>query len=116
MRRNPAINPIVPILESPFSSASGISSPITTYTIAPAAKAKSQGMTGAMLPTKRAVANPAIGSTIPEALPLKKAFHRLNPLCLKGMETAAPSGKFCIPMPMARAIADAIAIEEIELD
>ena len=71
--------------------------------MAPAAKASSQGMRGCTLPADAATRMPNTGSTAPEAAPLRKARHRLNPACRKGREMAAPSGKFWMPMPRARA-------------
>ena len=50
MSRNPAITDKVPVLECSPKCASGINSSTTTYIIAPAAKAKSQGINGAINP------------------------------------------------------------------
>ena len=46
-----------------------------------------------------------MGSTIPESWPYQKLLNRERPSRRKGMETAAPSGKFCRPIPKARAVA-----------
>lgn len=59
--------------------------------------------------TRTAPKTPAMGSTMPEACPYIKLLKRERPSRLSGMETAAPSGKFCIPMPMATAIAGRVA-------
>ena len=46
-----------------------------------------------------------MGSTMPERLPSRNALPRLTPSRRRGSEIAAPSGKFCNPMPMAKAVA-----------
>ena len=54
-----------------------------------------------MYTASKAPKTPAIGSTKPEACPMKKLFLLEHPSRRKGSETAAPSGKFCKPMPTA---------------
>ena len=51
-----------------------------------------------------------IGSTIPERVPYKKAFGFDIPSLFNGIDIIAPSGKFCIAIPMAKAKAPAIVI------
>ena len=46
-----------------------------------------------------------IGSTIAESCPQNHDFLRLNPALFKGMDTANPSGKFWIPIPIPSATA-----------
>ena len=69
--------------------------------MAPAASAKSQGVTKANW-AKNKPKTPKSGSTKPEALPKRKAFFLLIPEENIGIDTAAPSGTFCIAIPMAR--------------
>lgn len=45
---------------------------------------------------------PNIGSTIPDSWPYQNARHMLNPAACNGKLTANPSGKFCMPIPMAK--------------
>lgn len=45
---------------------------------------------------------PKIGSTIPDSWPYQNARPMLKPAACNGKLTANPSGKFCIPIPMAR--------------
>ena len=59
--------------------------------------------------------NPPIGSTIPDKAPYTNDFHLLIPSCLSGREIAAPSGKFCIAIPMAKANEAIIVIVELPL-
>ena len=44
-----------------------------------------------------------MGSTIPERLPTKNALCFEYPLLFKGKDKIAPSGKFCIAIPMDKA-------------
>ena len=67
--KKPAITPNVPPLECVPRRAAGISSSATTYSIAPAAKANSHGISGWMLPAINTTKIPKIGSTIPDMLP-----------------------------------------------
>ena len=82
------------MLECSPSDISGMSSSITTYIMAPAAKAKRYGSTGTISPDKSMVSKPATGSTIPDRTPKAKALGLLRPLVCSGMEMMAPSGKF----------------------
>ena len=66
-----------------------------------------QGMNSWINPAANTIRIPKIGSTIPDRLPYKKDFPIGRPSWRSGSEIAAPSGKFCIPIPMARAIAPA---------
>ena len=52
----------------------------------------------------------AIGSTMPDTMPLPKARPRLMPSERIGSATIAPSGIFCIAIPSAKAAAEAIVI------
>ena len=58
--------------------------------------------------TREAPVTPGMGSTIPDNCPVLNAFILENPSRLKGIETAAPYGKFCNPIPKASAIARVI--------
>ena len=49
-----------------------------------------------------------MGSTIADDCPYIKLLNLLTPCLLIGIETANPSGKFCKPIPMARATAPPI--------
>ena len=84
-----------------------MSSSTTTYIIAPAANDSSPGMTGAIQTANSTAINANSGSTIPDKHPNKNALAVDTPSCRKGSEIAAPSGKFCMPIPIAKAIADA---------
>jgi len=86
----------------PHVCASGMISSITTYTIAPAANAKAYGNIGFIIPTNNAPRTPAIGSTNPLSCPYHILFAAENPAVFKGRLTARPSGKFCIPIPIAK--------------
>ena len=72
------------------------------------APAENDNKNGNMLLTDKAAITPitpAIGSTSPEACPYKKLFVLDIPSLLNGKDTAAPSGKFCNPIPNAKVIA-----------
>ena len=56
-----------------------------------------------MLPRNRIVATAAIGSTAPESAPIRNALPRLLPSPRSGTEIIAPSGMFCIAIPMDKA-------------
>ena len=73
--------------------------------MAPAANASTQGMIPVTLPATRTVKRPKIGSTTPDSAPQTNALPLLTPWLRMGRLTAAPSGKFCSPMPMASATA-----------
>ena len=92
----------------PVRCDSGISSSTTTKIIAPAAKAERVGQDG--LHAEDRQRRPTPRRSVPRyrrAWPSRKLFRRRMPSRRSGMETAVPSGKFCRPMPMARAIAPA---------
>ena len=79
MSRNPAITPRVPPREEWSSRwAPGISSSTTTYSMAPAAKESSQGISGWRLPTIRTVSRAKMGSTTPDRAPIQKDLARLS--------------------------------------
>ena len=101
------MTPRVPMWECSPKWASGMSSSTTTYIIDPAAKASSQGIRGWMLPATSTASTPKMGSTMPERLPYKKLFQAGRPSRRRGRAMAAPSGKFWMPMPNARATAPA---------
>ena len=107
MMRKPAMTPRVP----PWvwwlwrRLASGISSSTTTYSMAPAAKDSSQGRSSSTEPATRTVSTAKTGSTAPLSAPMPNAFPGRIPSCRRGREMAAPSGKFWMPMPSARAVA-----------
>ena len=42
---------------------------------------------------------------MPDNVPYIKDFNRDTPVLLKGMDTIAPSGKFCIAIPIDKASA-----------
>ena len=76
---NPTANAIVPMFECLPSDISGISSSITTYIIAPAAKLKRYGIAGTMNFDKSMVKAAATGSTAPESIPYQHAFPFFSP-------------------------------------
>merc|ERR1719284_1554940 len=78
----------------------------TTYTMAPAAKASAYGRIGTIMATRAAPRRPAMGSTRPESCPYQMAFAVEQPAALRGKDTATPSGKFWMPIPSARFLAD----------
>jgi hypothetical protein len=55
---------------------------------------------------------PAMGSTRPDACPIKKLLARFIPSLLNGKDTATPSGKFWRPIPIAKAMAPPSVAEE----
>ena len=73
--------------------------------MAPAAKLRSQGISGWRLPTIRTVSRAKMGSTTPDRAPIQKDLARLSPSWRRGRAMAAPSGKFWMPIPRARATA-----------
>ena len=66
-----------------------------------------------MFPASKMVMAPAIGSTIPLNVPYKNDFHFPFPFPASGIEMIAPSGKFCIAIPIERASAPADEIPEL---
>ena len=60
-------------------------------------------MNGESISAAKSVINAPTGSTAPESAPNAKAFLREAPSAFSGSETTAPSGKFWIAIPMARA-------------
>ena len=65
-----------------------------------------------IIPAIRIVMNPPTGSTTPESTPHMNAFFLLMPSLHNGIDIIAPSGKFCIAIPIARAIAAVAVIPE----
>lgn len=55
--------------------------------------------------TATAPNTPKIGSTIPDNCPYQNARNMLKPAACNGKLTANPSGKFWIPIPIARFLA-----------
>ena len=102
---NPIAKPMVPTLLCFPACDDGISSSTTTYNIAPAANERSAGIDDAFSPKKSIVAMAATGSTSPDNAPHVKAVVRLLPSFRKGTEMIAPSGMFCIAIPMDSASA-----------
>ena len=103
---NPATNPIVAKSVFPPLWLSGITSSTTIKIIAPAAKDSAYGKIGNTLITIAAPITANIGSTMADNCPHCHDFHLLTPILLSGIDTANPSGKFCIPMPIPKAMAD----------
>ena len=103
--RKPTQTPRVPALVCCPRCASGISSSTTTYIMAPAEKASSHGIHGVSAVAPSTTSTPNTGSASPESAPMAKAFGALMPSWSIGSDTAAPSGTFWMPMPMARATA-----------
>ena len=101
----PIAKPIVPTLLCLPACDEGISSSTTTYNIAPAAKASNVGIDDAFSPRNSIVTTAAIGSTNPDSAPHVKAVVRLLPSLRNGTEMIAPSGMFCIAIPMESASA-----------
>jgi len=71
--------------------------------MAPAAKLKQSGKHCKIQFENKIVKKPNIGSTIPDKEPIKNALCFEKPLLFKGKERMAPSGKFCIAIPMDKA-------------
>ena len=65
-----------------------------------------------IIPAIRIVMNPPTGSTTPESTPHMNAFFLLMPSPHNGIDIIAPSGKFCIAIPIARTIAAVAVIPE----
>ena len=76
--------------------------------MAPAAKLNADGRAGYTIKTISAPINPAIISTNPDKCPYQTLFKRDSPSRLSGKETAIPSGKFWIPIPIVGATAPAM--------
>lgn len=100
---NPIANPMVPTLLCSPACDDGISSSTTTYSIAPAAKASSTGIAPRLLSRKNMVANAATGSTSPDSAPQVNAVRLLFFSLRRGMDIMAPSGMFCMAIPMESA-------------
>ena len=61
-------------------------------------------------PAARTVSTAPSGSTIPDNTPATNAFDFFMPSALSGNEIIAPSGKFCIAIPIDKASAPAAVI------
>ena len=83
---------------------------MTTYIMAPAAKLNRYGITGSIIPMASIVSIPAIGSTIPDNTPYTKALSFELPVLCNGMDMIAPSGKFCMAIPIASERAAALVM------
>ena len=97
---NPIATPIVPIFECSPACDSGISSSTTTYIIAPAANESIYGSIGITALVNSIVIIAPIGSTTPENAPYINAFVLLIPSLFNGIDIIAPSGKFCMAIPI----------------
>lgn len=84
-----------------FSKDSGKSSPVATNIIAPAAKDNKKGKILLTNVTNIAPITAEIGSTRADKDPNIKLLFLEIPSFLSGRDTAAPSGKFWIPIPKA---------------
>lgn len=73
-----------------------------------AAKANKYGKITFIILLNKIVITAAIGSTTPDNTPFKKAILFDVPVVLYGRDTAIPSGKFCIAIPIAKVNADII--------
>ena len=100
IKTNPAISPRVDKFLFSFTD-SGNNSLATTIIIAPAANASKNGSKLLIYITSTAPIIAAIGSTSADACPIIKLLNLEYPSLLNGRDTAAPSGKFCIPIPSA---------------
>ena len=101
----PIANPMVPMLLCFPVCEEGISSSTTTYSMAPAANDSTTGIADAFSPRNSIVAMAATGSTIPDTAPHVNAVNLLFPSLRKGTEIIAPSGMFCMAIPIDSASA-----------
>ena len=108
MSANPSIKAHTPDKRC-FPFRSGSISSATTNIIVPAEKDNSQGCKNRKYVTQKKPNTAKIGSTTPLPAPYKKAFRLLWNTYLKGNATAAPSGQFCTPIPIASKSADVYA-------
>ena len=67
------------------------------------------------MPAAMMVKTAPTGSTAPDNTPYRNDFPLPMPRLLNGMDIIAPSGKFCIAIPTASAIADISVIPEFPL-
>ena len=77
-------------------------------TLLRAANESKYGNTKSIALLIKIVIEPAIGSTIPDSIPIKNAFFRDAPEAWYGNDMAMPSGKFWIAIPIDNAKADMI--------
>lgn len=108
----PAVKPSVGMLLCGSDCASGINSSTTTYIIAPAAKDSKYGRAGVIVEISSIVNKLAMGSTIPDNAPIANALALCIPSEYNGIDSTAPSGKFCRAIPIANAHAADIGIVE----
>lgn len=73
-------------------------------------RARGLGITGSIIPMASIVSIPAIGSTIPDNTPYTKALSFELPVLCNGMDMIAPSGKFCMAIPIASERAAALVM------
>ena len=71
-----------------------MSSSTTTYIMAPAENARSQGMKGTIAEANSTTSTPNTGSARPDSAPMANARGALMPSCMSGSATATPSGTF----------------------
>ena len=86
--------------------AAGIRSVAVTNIILAAAKLSNAGSTFIMMLEKKYAKMAPPGSVIALQKPYMKALRLFLQYAYIGKLTLAPSGKFCMPMPMASAIAE----------
>ena len=110
IRVKPMANITAPVLAFSKLHILGISSLTVTYIIAPAAKDRITGSAGVMSEARIMVRTAPIGSTTPEANPIRKDLKRLSPSEASGIDIMLPSGKFCMAIPTDRITAEAAVI------
>lgn len=76
-----------------------------TYIIAPDAKLNRYGNIGTKKFANSMVIIAPIGSTMPDNIPYRNDLGLVMPSALSGMDIIAPSGKFCMAIPMDSTIA-----------
>lgn len=102
---NPKANPMVEMFVCFPCEASGINSSTTTYIIDPAEKASKKGRVEVSVDASNMMATVPNGSTIPLSVPMRNERSRELPAALIGMATMAPSGMFCMAIPIETAMA-----------
>ena len=103
IKEKPSVKNKTPIFDLSSLVIIGVNSFITAYIMAPAANPKRYGNKGITTDKARMVIKAPNGSMIPETNPYRKAFSFFIPSLAKGVDTIAPSGKFCIAMPNDKA-------------
>ncbi len=79
----------------------------------PAAKASRKGNAGTTHAARSTVSTDATGSTSPVSVPIQNDLKREFPALRKGIDTMAPSGKFCIAMPIDSVSAPAMGMKAL---